>query len=57
MLWHWKYGSLKGYHDKAGTYLKLKRGLSEHECDKFYRKLGLRSLAHPHGSNLRHALA
>jgi hypothetical protein len=57
MLWHWKYGSLKGYQEKAGKYLGLKRGLSERECDTFYVQLGLRSFAHPHGSNLRHALA
>jgi hypothetical protein len=58
MMWHWKYKRLdvKAYAAKAGDFLRTKTGLVETEMDRFYRQLGLRSLARPGGSNLRHAL-
>jgi hypothetical protein len=56
MMWHWRHKNLNDYSKKAGDYLKLNKGLTEEEMDLFYKQLGLRSLPHPKGANLRHAL-
>jgi len=59
MLWNWRYKSAemrKRYTQKAGNYTKLNKGLQEQEMDKFYSRLGIRSLRNPKGRNVRHAL-
>lgn len=56
MLYHWKYGSLRGYTQKAGQYLQVKTGLMETEMNGFYGQLGLRALKQPTVKNIRHAL-
>jgi hypothetical protein len=56
MMWQWRYRSLDGYAAKAGAYAKMNKGLQQREMDEFYKLLGMRSLVHSKGANLRHAL-
>ena len=60
MLWAWRYSKNSRmrhlYPQKAGPYASMNRGLSEQQMDLFYSGLGMRSLTHVSGQNVRHAL-
>ena len=60
MMWQWKYRkntSMRNlYLQRAGNYAKINRGLQETQMNKYYLRLGMRSLKNPSGKNVRHAL-
>ena len=60
MLWDWRYrddaGMRARYAQTAGHYTSLDTGLAAAQMDKFYRRLGLRSLWKAKGANVRYAL-
>ena len=60
MLWDWRHredaGMRARYAQTAGHYTSLDTGLAAAQMDKFYRRLGLRSLWKAKGANVRYAL-
>jgi hypothetical protein len=59
MLWNWRYKDEKmraNYKMRSGIYANMDHGLPETGMDHFYKLLGIRSLPHPRGENIVHAL-
>jgi hypothetical protein len=56
IMWQWRHKTLVGYPLRAGNYLRMTTGLTQAQMNSFYTQLGMRGLASPKGSNLKHAL-